>query len=1208
MRLKTLNLQGFKTFAPKTAMVFGEGLSAVVGPNGSGKSNIADGIRWVLGEQSLSHLRAKKTEDLIFAGSSNRAPLGMAEVSITLDNSDRLLPLDFSEVTLTRRAYRSGENEYYINMSRVRLRDITELASTLGQAYTVVGQGLVDAALSLRPEERRELFEEAATIRGYFVQREDALKRLSKTEENIARVNDLAVEQEPQVRRLERQAKQAQEYGKLETELHALLRDWFRGRWRVASDGLKMAIKAEDMAVAAVETRKAEANEMTACVLEARAALRSHLDKVSGIHEQRAQVQSRHATFSQSLAVLTERVQSAGTRREAVMREQAELQNNASKLQTQLASLDGEWRERSAELAGLRDTGEVVTSRLAALDAEVRELHGRRDALATEIRDFTNKQNGILNRLELARRQKAEQEEVISTGARHIAEADENLVLQMKLLGELLASTAKVESVVAEAEKEYATARTSLEAARTSLSDVEVRRRDLGKQIDTLTSQLAALSGEQQSGLYSGVRAVVSAVASKQLEGYIGTVAELLRVPNNLETAIEAALGGRLQEVVMSRWADAEKAIAMLKAKGAGRATFLPLDTLRTGSAPSPPVGPGIIGLARDLVEYDPLLRVLGESLLGRLLVVEDLPSARKTISSFGVNAPWTLATLGGEVVRPGGSVTGGSNLRQDDSRAKGRTILSLERRKREMTDNRESLVEEAHKAEQSLEERLEVVRSRESQVKQAAARVDDGRGKVSAARLAHLEQEGTVSRVKQEKAWRSGLLSEAHSKIESLSLLDEKLTSESQDLGGKSGLVRQQLVDVEAEVERTEKERELVARSAGDDRIKLAVVSEGLRNFEARRADLRAQADQVERRLSTLQARLSEAGGGEKALLAQVEEQRRQVEELAAQLHDIESRVAPSEQESQVLEQAVAKTEEAQSVVQSSLLDCETAHSRASVERQRCIDVLGSLRREIEEELEREGEQILHTEREPTGAEMLTPPSGLVGPAGEDASRGSPTVNAERERRVYALKGRLSRLGPVNPLAVEEHTALSERHAYLREQLTDLTGAAESLRRVISELDRAMREQFAATFVQVNDAFQYFFKTLFAGGTAQLELTNPHDIASSGVEISAQPPGKRMQPLAALSGGERALTSAALLFALLKVRPVPFCVLDEVDAALDESNVTRFRDALQELGKQTQFVLITHNRGTIEAADTLYGVSMAGDGTSQLLSLKVGA
>src|SRR6266568_527985 len=300
MRLKHLTLHGFKTFAPRTELLFGEGLTAIIGPNGSGKSNVADAVRWVLGEQSLSNLRAKRTEDLIFAGSSTRAPLGMAEVSITIDNTDRLLPLEFSEVTLTRRAYRSGESEYYINKSRVRLRDVLDVASTLGQAYTVVGQGLVDAALSLRPEERRELFEEAAAIRGYFVQREDALKRLTRTEENIARVNDLAAELEPQVRRMERQARQAQEYKRLEGDLRNLLSVWYRSRWKLAVENLLSAQQAEREAMAEVETRKSAMSQKSAELSEARAAVWQLVDAVSALHEQRAAMQARHATESQS--------------------------------------------------------------------------------------------------------------------------------------------------------------------------------------------------------------------------------------------------------------------------------------------------------------------------------------------------------------------------------------------------------------------------------------------------------------------------------------------------------------------------------------------------------------------------------------------------------------------------------------------------------------------------------------------------------------------------------------------------------------------------------------------------------------------------------------------------------------------------------------------------------------------------------------------
>jgi chromosome segregation protein len=1226
MRLKHLNLHGFKTFAPKTDLVFGEGLTAVVGPNGSGKSNIADAVRWVLGEQSLSNLRAKKTEDLVFAGSSKRAPLGMAEVSITIDNADRIVPLDFAEVTLTRRAFRSGENEYYINKSKARLRDVLEVAQALGQAYTVVGQGLVDAALSLRPEERRELFEEAATIRGYFVQREDALRRLTRTEENIARVNDLVVELEPQVRRMERQARQAQDYQKLEAELHSLLKTWYAGRWHLGAAELRKAQESEATAQQAVKVRKAALAEMTARLSDARAAVWARIEAASSLQEQRARLAARHAAQSQQQAVVRERLSSAANRRESLIHEWDALQAQAKTIQAQIAQLQADELSHISEMSSLDESSRAVTARIAMLDEQVRQLQSERNKTASQLEALLNRQSALTSRRSEAQRQATEQENAAAKSEAALIDLQEKLASTEAELARCEAALTQAQASLAEAERAQSASREALASATSAQSQAEMRRRELMRGIDSLSAQIAALAGEQQAGMYAGVRAVVAAGSGGNLPGYVGTVAELLHVPSHLEVAVEAALGGRLQDVVMSTWADAERAIAMLKQKGAGRATFLPLDTLRASPAPRPPVASGIVGLARDLVEYEPSLHTLAEMLLGRLLIVEDLPSARKTISDLSHNAPWTLATLAGEVVRPGGSITGGSNTRSEDDRARGRTILARERKRRELQEGHEKMQSDLKEADRAVEDALALVRSHEAEVGRASTCAEEVRRQYMSAQMRHVEQQGLVSRLQQELSWRGSLLSDARESAESLLTLASDLTAELETVASELIPLRQSMDEQEEAIEAVKAQRGEIVQSSGAGQTRLAVLSEALRNLRARQADLGKEAAKVESRNSEVVGRISSALANEAALATQMEQHSAEVEQLAAQLQHIEAQIAPSEGEVKGLEAAVTRTESEQSALQSAFLEAETTHSHATVEIERCTALLESLKREVTEEL---GSVEISLPQpvlaEVAGSSAVTNMTGLAGlktawPAERDggelpgAHQGnghaeltiSPAEHAELERRVYALKARLSRLGPVNALAVEEHAALSERHDFLQRQLNDLLAAAESLRRVISELDRTMRDQLAATFAQVNEAFQGFFHTLFGGGTARLELTNPQDVTSSGVEISAQPPGKRMQPLAALSGGERALTSVALLFALLRVRPVPFCVLDEVDAALDESNVNRFRSALQELGKQTQFVIITHNRGTIEAADTLYGVSMSGDGTSQLLSLKV--
>lgn len=1223
MRLKQLHLHGFKTFAPKTDLSFGKGLTAVVGPNGSGKSNVADAVRWVLGEQSLSNLRAKKTEDLIFAGSSKRAPLGMAEVSITLDNSDRLMPVDFAEVTLTRRAYRSGENEYYINKSRVRLREIVEVASSLGQAYTVVGQGLVDAALSLRPEERRELFEEAAGIRGYFAQREDALRRLAHTQENVERVQDLLSELEPQVRRMERQARQAQEYGKLETELREILKLWYGGRWLLIMEELRKAQASEAEAAAQVEAGKSSLGTQSAQLAEARKKVWALVDTVSALHEARAQAQSRHAAQAQAQAVLSERLSAARLHKEALLSEQAALLGVASGVQEQLSKLENAAAENATELQTLEELAHEVTSEFIALDRQISQAQHEVNSHASRLDDLIRRNASLTGKVQDAQRQRAEQESVATEAEVLLEGLHQRLAGAEHILGERHAAVTEAQRLLAEGERTHSLAQKELAASRSSQSDADSALREITRRADALHAQIAALAGEQQASLYSSVRVVVGAAKAGKLDGYVGTVAELLRVPPHLEVAVEAALGGRLQDVVVRSWGDAEQAIAMLKTVGAGRATFLPLDTLRVSSAPAPPRGPGIVGLARDLVEYDPQLQTLAESLLGRLLIVEDLPSARKTIAALAHSAAWTLTTLGGEVVRPGGSLTGGSSSRADDARARDRTLLGRERKRRELLVTQSDLSARITAAEKAVDEAIAGVCEAEAMLVRVAAQNDAYRKSQAAAQMAYMEQQGALSRLQQELSWRTGLLAQTRKEIEALKAAAESAVEERASVEAQVAPLKATVADVTARVDRLKAERSDVAASAGASQTRMAVLSETVRNLRARYKDVEREAARHQARQAELHSRIEIAVNDEVNLAGQLDKQAVELGGLAHELEELEARVGPSEREVRVLEGEVSRIESEQSKMQAALLESETAHSRAAVEVQRCMGAVDSLTTEVSEELGVETPSTIESGLASPLSQSAPVPVGAPACWLSDAPTASSAAqhyardnghfivsaaeNAERERGVYALKAKIRRLGPVNPLAMEEHAALSERYSYLQGQLTDLASAAEALHHVIAELDRMMRDQFAVTFEQVNAAFQGFFNQLFLGGTARLELTNPQDVSASGIELFAQPPGKRMQPLAALSGGERALTSAALLFALLKVRPVPFCLLDEVDAALDESNVTRFRAALHELEQKTQFVVISHNRGTIEAADTLYGVSMAGDGTSQLLSLNVG-
>jgi len=1036
MRLKRLELQGYKSFADRTEFVFPTGITAIVGPNGSGKSNIADAIRWALGEQSLRLLRGKTTEDMIFSGGGRRARAGMAQVFLTLDNGDGWLPVDFAEVTLGRRAYRSGESEYLLNGNRVRLRDLMDLLAESGLAqrtYTVIGQGLVDMALSLQPQERRALFEEAAGISVYRARREEAAAQLDETERNLDRVRDLLSEIAPRLKRLEEQMARFQEYERVSGYLKQLQRAWYGYHWGQAQQALQAAQARARAAEEALAARQAEADAVAARLAdlrhrqtELRNDLRDAYRRVADLHE-------RMDAAQRELAALTERSRLLEVR-------EKELQAEMEPLQAQETAQAERVRAAQAQEAELRERVAAQEARVAAMEAElarlrhhVREQAAQRDRIEAELR--------------------------------------------------------------------------ALRARRTELEKALAETRALQARLEA-EQELLARMRDEMAGLAEGTRRLLQA----GLPGVIGLVGQILRVPPEWERAVEAALGPRLQAVIVEDW---ETVRAARRALGEhGRAVLLPLTPsprLAEGQERGGDAAAGGGGGVRcsALVSCEERFRPVVEALLGRVWLVEDLEAARALAPTLPPGGQ--CVTREGEIVAADGTVTVG--------RAEGGLLA----RERAWTE---------------LPGRLEAVRRKREEQEAELARV------------AGAIDEGEARR---REAGRAADEAAAH-----LAQAESPLAQARTDLA----LARQAL----------ENGRSLLAREqAALDRVR--------REIEARRArlaDVRRERETVGKRLEALQ---QETGRYEEAL------------------RETRARIGPAEEELSRLaaEQEAAEADERR--VSARIRQAEEGWNAARLEVSRAQDRLTRLQERIQEDLGLVDLEV----RGPVRLQQPLPLEPLVTslPIVEVLPEGL-------EEEIHRLKARLRQLGPINPGAPQEYAEVSERHRFLSEQVADLEAASARLRAVIADLDQMMERAFRETFEAVAQAFEENFTRLFNGGSARLELTDPDDPARTGVDILARPPGKRLQSLALLSGGERALTAVALIFAILKVRPTPFCVLDEVDAMLDEANVARFRDLLTELSERTQFIVITHNRGTVEAADTVYGVSMGPDGVSQALSLRL--
>jgi chromosome segregation protein len=1220
--LKRLELQGFKSFAPRTALEFSPGVTAIVGPNGSGKSNLADAIRWVLGEQSMRQLRGKKSDDVIFAGGQSRAPMQMAQVGLTLDNSSGWLPAEFSEVSIARRSFRSGESEYLSNGQRTRLKDVLMLLSQarIGHdSYTVVGQGMIDQALSLRADERRALFEDAAGIRGFQAQRNEAEQKLTLTQTNIGRLRDIIGEIEPRLAPLAEQARRAREFSGARDELTRLLRSWYRRQWADSQRARAATEEAERGFSNRIQALQASLAEEEGATRQAREEREALIAEIGVIRRERGEASGRLQTTERDLAVGRERLAS---------------------LERQQADLDGE-QEQQAEAI------EVSRAHVGALEAQTAQADERAAAAAAEVEKLESGQHTARQEQEQAEAKlRAAQREVIQAQAR-LGAAQTELGRLQKQLGERNKALAtrreavtlarrKLDAANAQSEQRRAAfdeAHRNVEAlatARESLAreiadgqaDVERLRAavaDAERERKALADRLALLEEWRRNldGFGDGPQALLRA-APDERPPILGVVAQLITVTPGLEAAIEAALGPFLQAVAVASPADARQAAAWLREGKAGRAIFLWSDpNVQQQPAPSVTIdGQEVLTLASDAISAPPQALGALRRVLADTLIVRDLAAAERIAAQSGVRAaPITCVTLAGEVVSPRGWMRGGASASAGASGAEAGT-LGRERELRTLPVEIERISLDIEDARAQLTEATDAQaqrRAREERVKKEAQGAE--------ARAQELARAVTAAQREQERA---------ESELHLAETVAEQISAEvqgiEQEISATAGRVAEQedaqretaerVEDAQAEVD------EIATRTRGQlDDLNRARTTLALHKQEA--TTLAQRAEQIRAQLRELEGQVSRRGERLAAILAQREqlqisagEQEASIQVLREQVRSLGEVLRRHDERQAELERQIGSLERGQSAERQELARLEVEYRRAIVDAQRARDALDALAQQIRDELGAEGDD--------------DPLPAIIGEsegAESDAPELSPEELGRMRRQIDSLRSRLKHLGGYDPEAPQQYEELKTRYDFLSGQIRDLTDASTNLRQIITELDATMRRQFVETFHAVNERFQRHFTTLFSGGAARLELTAPRREQSDdeddegaapeepaiprktsfgGVEVYVQIPGKRVQDLSLLSGGERAMVSAALLFALLETNPPPFCLLDEVDAALDEANVVRFCDILKQLAASTQFIVITHNRVTMTHANAIYGVSMGADSVSRVLSMRL--
>lgn len=1191
MHLRRLELHGYKTFASRTEFVFNSGITAIVGPNGSGKSNLADAIRWVLGEQNYALLRGKRTEDMIYAGSERRAQAGMAQVTLVFDNSEGWLPLDFAEVSITRRAYRSGENEYFLNGSRVRLKEITELLAASGLAgrtYAIVGQGLIDLALSLRPEERRALIEEAAGISLYRAKREEALRRLDEAQRNMQRVQDILAEITPRLRQLERQAQRAGEYAQVRAELGALLRTWYGYQIGQAQAAYELAQATAGEAAAALEQARrtmADLDERLKTLRHEAAELRAQLAAWS---RQEGQLRAARDRAERECAVQRERLKMLKAQREEAIAEAEALAAQRQAQAERLAAAEAELQALQAQVGPAQAAAQAARAALAAYQAEQRAAQKRQQEAERRLAQLALALAERQAQIAQFTAQRADLARQLQDSHSRLEEINQALeAVQGQLKG---VSLAEMEAQLAMANVRLASSAAALRQAEAALAQVSAQLAEAQAERLRLAERRRLLARQAAGSAEShAASAVIARARADHVPGIWGLAGHLLHPRDGFEYAISAALGTDYDAIVVDTWQDIRAVLAI--APPGSRLTFLPLAELR------PPVPlllhlgwkldklpPGVLGMAAHHVLAERVLQPVVDYLLGRTLIVEDLDTARRWLPQLPAGA--SIVTLAGEVLRAGGATTLGALHQGDPASGEREHFQALA----EAEEQARRLVEQYEVAQREQALRLEALRQEHAQSERQVAEAEDA---LRAARArdeerrqaAHLADEQAriqkrILQLEDEIAALDRRLAGLQSEVEALEA--ERTTGEA--LLPQPPSLEEELGERLIERALTLEQEAAEARQAYQNRLQdVTALRRALADLEARYTAQRKRAE----RLATEEQASAQA-------LAAAENTWATSRAQWAALHE---QTRPARARLAELEAMLAEVEASEAAARRARAEAEDQYTKAHLEAAQRQAALAALQRQAQEELIAVGDGRWTGDG---GQALDDPPSSP--PAFPPVQTLPPGIEAALQER----RARLRRLGAVNPEALSEYTEVQSRHAFLTRELADLEAASSQLQRVIAELDALIQRDFRRTFQAVNAEFKALFARLFGGGSAHLVLTDPDDIAHSGIEVMARPPGKKQQPLALLSGGERALTAAALLFAILKVSPTPFCVLDEVDAMLDDANVGRFRQVLQELSQTVQCIVITHNRGTVEAADTIYGISLTPEGTSQVVSLRL--
>ncbi len=1179
MYLKSIEMHGFKSFANKIVLDFHNGITGIVGPNGSGKSNVGDAVRWVLGEQSAKQLRGSSMQDVIFAGTENRKPVSYAYVAITLDNSDHVLPVSYDEVTVARRVYRSGESEYLLNGTACRLKDVAELFYDTGigkEGYSIIGQGQIERILSGKPEERRELFDEAVGIVKFKKRKALAQKKFAEEQDNLVRVSDILGELEKRVGPLEEQAKKAKEYLELRGRQKALDVNLFltdMAAYKEEYEKLKKNYQNTDQEIV---YGNMEIRDMQIDYDKADAKLSEIKDSLESLREREKESILKKGELENERAVLNERITSLRS-----------MQENYG---TRTKEIDDEIDAVKEQLDKYLDQKEEINSEIEKTAEALKEAKEKYQNIKEEITSCSTKieenNKELLNIME-DRTSAASEDERLKTLEEQIA------IRRAGLNQRLLARKTETDMLSeekAKAEEDYDKAKEECLRQKQKCEELNNKQKDLREKYQAASGEILETERKvtQQRSRFESLRniaeryegygnAIKRVMEQKDREsGLVGVVADLISVPEKYETAMETALGGNIQNIVTEDEATAKRMISFLKSNRAGRATFLPLTSVDGKNVRRPDIAvgrDGIIGFASELLEYDPRYSGIIMYLVGRIIIAEDIDSALKLAKKnrYTLN----IVTLDGEYLRPGGSMSGGAYRHSGN-------LLARNREMEEITNVIEALEKDAASKKKRLDE-----------LDTAIALLNDDIDEANESlRAAELEENTAKVRLTQaQEVFKK-------SENEDTALEDEGRSMESELLNIKTRKEDNEgyKKEIEERQEQINLSNEELNKKMDEQTYLEAAASRSLSELEMEESAARQKGDFLEENIRRTQSELDKHNESKERLKNDYENGEKSIEDIRGLIENISERIISTGEENSNIEKEISDATQKREELENSnkelfekLQDKQAEVSNFEKELMRLENMVDKTENAMQyrtDHMWEEYELTLHS------AEELK----------DESLTDTPAMKAELE----GIRERVRAMGTINTAAVEEYQETKERYDFLKKQHDDIVEAAERLEGIIEELDEGMRAQFEKGFKDIQREFDAAFKQLFGGGKGTLELMPEEDILETGIKIIAQPPGKKLQNMMQLSGGEKSLTAIALLFAIQNLKPSPFCLLDEIEAALDDSNVDRFAKYLHKLTENTQFIVITHRRGTMNAADRLYGITMQEKGISTLVSVNL--